>query len=165
MMKKIAEVAAKVLEYIVGVLLLVIFATALSEVFARYVLGSSILWAIEFNILLMIWAVWLSAAIGVHRKAHMRVTLISERLPVKAQRVLTIFIDLCTLFLFLILGIKGVEVVQSLEGMDLITMPIPRGIVFAAAPVGAALMILILIPILIEDLKVLFLHAKERGIK
>jgi TRAP-type C4-dicarboxylate transport system permease small subunit len=94
----------------------------------------------------------------------MRVTLISERLPVKAQRVLTVFIDLCTLFLFLILGIKGIEVVQSLEGMDLITMPIPRGIVFAAAPAGAVLMILVLLPILIEDVKVLFLPAQERSV-
>lgn len=164
MIKKIAGVAAKILESIVGVLLLVIFATALSEVFARYVLRSSILWAIEFNILLMIWAVWLSAAIGVHRKAHMRITLLSDLLPIKAHKVITVFIDLCTLFLFLILGVKGIEVVQSLEGMDLITMPIPRGIVFAAAPAGAVLMILVLLPILIEDINALFIRAQERSV-
>ena len=54
----------------------------------------------------------------------------------------------------MILGIKGIEVIQSVEGMDLISMPIPRGWVFAAAPVGASFHVLFLfIPILVHDLK------------
>ena len=161
-MKKITSVVSKILEYIVGGLFLVIAATALSQVFTRYVLRHSLVWAHELDILLMIWAVWLCAAIGIHRKAHLRVTLLSERLSPEKQRILVAFIDLFTLFLLIILGIKGIEVIQSVEGMDLISMPIPRGVVFAAAPVGAAFMLLFFIPILVQDLKGLFIRPGVR---
>ena len=160
-MKKITDVVSKILEYVVGGLFLVIAATALAQVFTRYVLRHSLVWAHELDILLMIWAVWLSAVIGIHRKAHLRITLVSDRLSAEKQRVLVVFIDLFTLFLLIILGMKGMDVVQSVEGMDLISMPIPRGFVFAAAPVGAALMILVFTPILVEDIKCLFLLWTE----
>jgi len=160
--KRTADVISKILEYIVGALFLVIAATALSQVFTRYVLRHSLVWAHELDILLMIWAVWLCAAIGIHRKAHLRVTLLSERLSPEKQRILVAFIDLFTLFLLIILGIKGIEVIQSVEGMDLISMPIPRGVVFAAAPVGAAFMLLFFIPILVQDLKGLFIRPGVR---
>lgn len=161
-MKKITGVVSKILEYIVGALFLVIAATALSQVFARYLLRHSLVWAHELDIFLMIWAVWLSAAIGIHRKAHLRITLISERLSVETQRFLLVFIDLFTLLFLLIIGVKGVGVIQSLEGMDLISMPIPRGVVFAAAPVGAGLMILLFIPIVVRDIRDLFRHRIEK---
>ena len=160
-MKKITGVVSKILEYVVGGLFLVIAATALAQVFTRYVLRHSLVWAHELDILLMIWAVWLSAVIGIHRKAHLRITLVSDRLSIEKQRMLVAFIDLFTFFLLMILGIKGIEVIQSVEGMDLISMPIPRGFVFAAAPVGAALMILVFTPILVEDIKGLFLLWTE----
>jgi len=162
-MKRITGVVSKILEYIVGALFLVIAATALAQVFARYVLRYSLVWAHELDILLMIWTVWLSAAIGIHRKAHLRITLIEGRLSKEKQRVLTVFIDLFTLFLLIILGIKGGEVIQSVEGMDLISMPIPRGVVFAAAPVGAVLMVFLFLPIMAGDIKNLSCRRKEGG--
>jgi TRAP-type C4-dicarboxylate transport system permease small subunit len=161
-MRKIFGCVSKVLEYIVGGLFLVIAATALSQVFARYVLRHSLVWAHELDILLMIWAVWLCAAIGIHRKAHLRITLVSDRLSPEKKRVLVVFIDLFTVFLLMILGIKGIEVIQSVEGMDLISMPIPRGFVFASAPVGAVLMLFLFIPILVQDLKGLFVRPGVR---
>ena len=156
--KRTADVISKILEYIVGALFLVIAATALAQVFTRYVLRHSLVWAHELDIFLMIWAVWLSAAIGIHRKAHLRITLISDRLSAEKRRPLIVFIDLFTLFLLIILAIKGSEVVQSVEGMDLISMPIPRGFVFASAPVGAVLMLFLFIPVLVQDLKDFFVH-------
>jgi TRAP-type C4-dicarboxylate transport system permease small subunit len=160
-LRKITGCVSKILEYIVGGLFLVIAATALSQVFTRYVLRHSLVWAHELDILLMIWTVWLGAAIGIHRKAHLRITLVRDRLPLGAQRVLVVLIDLFALLFFIILGVKGIEVIQSVEGMDLISMPVPRGYVFAAAPVGAILMILLFIPTLMIDLKTLSLPRKE----
>jgi TRAP-type C4-dicarboxylate transport system permease small subunit len=162
-MKKLTRVVSHILEYLVGALFIIITVTALAQVFTRYVLRHSLVWAHELDIFLMIWAVWLSAAIGIHRKAHLRITLVSERLSVKTGRVLLVFIDLFIFLFLLVVGIKGVEVIQSVEGMDLISMPIPRGFVFAAAPVGAVFMLFLFIPILVQDLKELFIHPRERG--
>jgi TRAP-type C4-dicarboxylate transport system permease small subunit len=164
-MRKLTDVVSKILEYVVGGLFLIIAATALAQVVARYLFRHSLIWAHELDILLMIWAVWLCAAIGIHRKAHLRITLVSDLLSAGKQRALVVFIDLFTLFLLIILGVKGIEVIQSVEGMDLISMPIPRGWVFAAAPAGAVFMFFLFIPILLQDLKGLFVHSKERGKK
>ena len=162
-MTKLTQIVSNILEYVVGVLFIVITVTALAQVFSRYILRHSFVWAHELDIFLMIWAVWLSAAIGIHRKAHLRITLVSERLSIKSQRVLLVFIDLFTLLFFIIVGIKGVGVIQSVEGMDLISMPIPRGFVFASAPVGAILMLFLFIPILVQDLKNFFVHFAHLG--
>jgi TRAP-type C4-dicarboxylate transport system permease small subunit len=151
--EKIADRLSKLLEYIVGGFLIVIATTAFAQVFTRYVLRNPLLWTHELDILLMIWAVWLGAAIGIHRKAHLRITFISEQLSVAKQRALVVFVDLSALFLLIIIGVAGIKAIQSLEGMALISMPIPRGWMVAAAPVGAILMILLYIPALVGDLK------------
>lgn len=162
-MNQMTGVVSKVIEYIVAVLIIVIAATALSQVFTRYILRYSLVWAHELDILLMIWAVWLGAAVGIHRKGHLRITLVSERLSPEKQRALVVLIDLFTLLFLIILGMKGLEVIQSVEGMDLISMPIPRGWQFAAAPVGAALMLFLFLPAVLQDLKNLLVHTKEKS--
>lgn len=162
-MKRITDSVSRVLEYVVGGLFLIIASTALAQVFTRYVLRNALIWTHELDILLMIWAVWLSAAIGIHRKGHLRISLISEKLSVRKRSVLVVFIDLFTLLLLMVLGIKGIEVIHSVEGMDLVSMDIPRGVMFASAPVGAGLMILLFIPILVADLKALSWLLREGG--
>jgi TRAP-type C4-dicarboxylate transport system permease small subunit len=162
-MRKITYSVSKILEYIVGALFLALAATAFAQVFFRYALRNSLTWAYELDILLMIWAIWLSAAIGIYRKAHLRITLFSQRLPLGTQRILVVLIDFFVLLFLIILGIKGIGVVQSMEGMSFTSIDIPRGLMFAAAPVGATLMILLFFPTLIGDLKALsFLHKEGR---
>jgi TRAP-type C4-dicarboxylate transport system permease small subunit len=137
----------------VGGLLVVIATTAFAQVFSRYVLRDALIWTYELDILLMIWAVWLGAAIGIQRKAHLRTTLISQQLSAAKQRALAVFLDVSILCLLFMLIIEGIEVIQSFEGMALASIPIPKGVVVAAAPVGSVLMVLFFIPSLIGDLK------------
>jgi TRAP-type transport system small permease protein len=151
------------LEAVTGGLFLVAAVTAFAQVFWRYVLRDSLIWAHELDIALMIWAVWLGAAVGLHRGAHLRITIFSERLPAGVQKVVLVVLDLMTLFFLLVLGIKGIDVIESVAGMTLVSMPVPRGMVFAAAPVGAGLMILLFIPSLIRDMRALVLALGNRG--
>jgi TRAP-type C4-dicarboxylate transport system permease small subunit len=152
---------ARGLEYLVGGLFMVIAATALAQVFTRYVLGNSLTWTLEMDILLMIWAVWLGAAIGIHRKAHLRISLLSDRLSEERRKALTVIIDLLTLTFLTVVGWKGIAVIESVEGTVLTSMDLPRGFVVSAAPVGAGFMILFLLPNLLEDLRRLFLLSEK----
>jgi TRAP-type transport system small permease protein len=152
---------ARGLECLVGGLFMVIAATALAQVFTRYVLGNSLTWTLEMDILLMIWAVWLGAAIGIHRKAHLRISLLSDRLSEERRKALTVIIDLLTLTFLTVVGWKGIAVIESVEGTVLTSMDLPRGFVVSAAPVGAGFMILFLLPNLLEDLRRLFLLSEK----
>ena len=152
---------ARGLEYVVGGLFIAIAATALAQVFTRYVLANSLTWTHELDILFMIWAVWLGAAIGIHRKAHLRITILSDRLSEASQKILMVVIDLLTLTFLVVLGWKGIAVIESVEGTVLTSMDLPRGFVVSAAPVGACFMILFFLPILFEDFRSLFVSSKK----
>ena len=160
-MTTLCRFIAKGLEYAVGGLFIVIAGTALAQVFTRYVLANSLTWTHELDILLMIWAVWLGAAIGIHRKAHLRITILSDRLSEANQKILLVVIDLLTLTFLVILGWKGIAVIESVEGTVLTSMDLPRGFVVSAAPVGAGFMILLFLPILFEDFRSLLSLSKK----
>lgn len=145
-----------------GGLFIVIAGTALAQVFTRYVLANSLTWTHELDILLMIWAVWLGAAIGIHRKAHLRISILSDRLSERTQKVLVVVIDVLTLVFFVVVGWKGIAVIESVEGTVLTSMDLPRGFVVSAAPVGAGFMILFFLPILVADFRHLFSSAGKR---
>ena len=153
---------AKGLEYVVGGLLIAIAATALAQVFTRYLLSHSLTWTHELDILLMIWAVWLGAAIGIHRKAHMRINILSDRLSEGTRKVLMVAIDIITLIFLVVVGWKGIAVIESVEGTVLTSMDLPRGFVVSAAPVGAGFMILFFLPILLEDFRNLITFSRGR---
>jgi len=161
-MTTLCRFIARGLEYVVGGLLIVIAVTAVAQVFTRYVLSDSLTWTHELDILLMIWAVWLGAAIGIHRKAHLRVSILSDRLSEGKRKILMVVTDLLTLTFLVVVGWKGIAVIESVEGTVLTSMDLPRGFVVSAAPVGAALMILFFLPILLEDFRSLFTLSGKR---
>ena len=152
-MIRLTHIVSKILEHAVGVLFLGLAAVAFVQVFFRYLLNNPLTWAHEVDIILMVWAVWLGAAVGIYRKTHLRITLLSERFSMEVQRVLALSIDLLVLIFLFTVGIKGIGVVRSMEGMTFTSVDLPRGLMFAAAPVGAALMVLLLIPAVTQDLR------------
>lgn len=152
-MRKIYITAVKCLEGLVGLLFFVVAAITLSQVFFRYVLRNPFTWAHEVAILLMVWAVWIGAAVGIHRKAHLRIDLFKGRFSLKVQKILTALFDSFILIFLLVVVVKGVGVVQSMEGIYFISVDLPKGLMFAAAPVGALFMILLFFPTLVQDLR------------
>ena len=161
-MTRLTHIVSKALEYIVGVLFLTLATITYVQVLFRYVLKNSLTWAHEVDIILMVWAVWLGAAVGIHRKAHLRITLLNERFSRELRRVLALSIDLLVLIFLFTVGIKGIGVVHSMEGMTFTSVDLPRGLMFAAAPVGAALMALLLIPAVTQDIQDL-IKSRRRG--
>ena len=128
-MTNLCRITARGLEYVVGGLFIAIAGTALAQVFTRYVLANSLTWTHELDILLMIWAVWLGAAIGIHRKAHLRISILSDRLSGANQKILTVVIDLLTLTFLVVLGWKGIAVIESVEGTVLTSMDLPLSLI------------------------------------
>jgi TRAP-type C4-dicarboxylate transport system permease small subunit len=161
-MTTLCRFIARGLEYVVGGLCIAMAATALAQVFTRYGLGDSLTWTHELDILLMIRAVWLGAAIGIHRKAHLRVSILSDRLSEGKRKILMVVTDLLTLTFLTVVGWKGIAVIESVEGTVLTSMDLPRGFVVSAAPVGAGLMILFFLPVLLEDFRNLFILLGKR---
>ena len=122
-------------------LLVVIVALVVLQVVARYVLRISLPWPEELARFLLIWLTFTGAVVGTWHHAHFRVDVLAERLPAPARRGLTLVLQLLTV------GVLGLFVWQSLElarltgFMQSTAMELSMAWVYAALPVGGALML------------------------
>lgn len=58
------------------------------EVAARYLFNAPTIWAEELSRLLLVWGTFVGAAFLVHRRAHIRITILTDRLPTPARTAL-----------------------------------------------------------------------------
>ena len=133
-----------VLEILVGILLLVMSAVTLAQVFCRYALGFSLPWSHELVILAMIWAVWLSIPIGMDRMEHLSVTfLFSHRSSLRGFRLTWVHFSLAIVF-FSLVFILSFPVIEAFEGMALLSIPVPINARYYAAMVGSLITVFVL---------------------
>jgi len=94
----------KIEETVIAVLLGLMTLTTFSNVVARYVFNSNILWALELTVYMFGWLVLLGASYAVKKNAHLGVDAIVSLLPPPARRVLALVaIGACILFALLLL--------------------------------------------------------------
>ena len=95
MSSSIAEISAKVsllCKWVSSFGLLLMTGIVVVQVFARYVLNDSPVWAEQAALLLMIWYVFIAAAAGVREGFHIRIAVIAESFPQGLQRCIRQFI-------------------------------------------------------------------------
>lgn len=114
-----------------------------AQVFMRYVMHDSLAWSEELARYCFIWATYIGVSYGVKRNAHICVTAVSERLPVRGRHVLNIFA-------YLIFGVFAVMVMK--EGYALAmkifgfgqkssSLGMPMGWLYMAPTIGFGLVI------------------------
>lgn len=108
------------------------------EVFARYVLKSSVVWAEETAIYAFIWLSYLSMARLVRGRSHLAFTLVRDALPPLGQLICMLIADLCLVVLsVVVIGfmwqplVDSVEFRQTMRGTDL-----PIWLATVAVPIG-----------------------------
>ena len=81
-------------------------------VFGRYVLNATPTWVEQLALLLICYIAFLGAAAGVRSNTHLGVTVFRDMLPVTAQKVLMIAIDLILAAFGLVMLLAGMELMQ-----------------------------------------------------
>lgn len=122
----------------VGVLLLVILVAVIgAEVFARYVVNSSISWSEELGTILFIWIVFLGVSAGIKHGAHTGLHIIKDIVPARNRRIMErLTAVLMTLFLIIVF-IKGIGVTIEMKTQLTSAMQIAGSWKYGAVPVGA----------------------------
>jgi len=142
--ERIKDFLMVVLEILVGILLLVMSAVTLAQVFCRYTLGFSLTWSHELVILALIWAVWLSIPIGIDRMEHLSVTfLLDHHSTIGGFRLTWVHFSLAIVF-FSLVFILSFPVVEAFEGMALLSIPVPINARYYAAMVGSFITVFVL---------------------
>ncbi|MCB1810011.1 MAG: TRAP transporter small permease [Candidatus Competibacteraceae bacterium] len=134
---RLVTLASRLLDIVVGTLLLVIVIVMLAQVFGRYVLDDSLVWSEELTRLLHVWMVMLAAI----KAAHMRIDLLLDRLPARLRQVAQLAGAALSCAL-LVLMIKGGLNMIKLTAYDRYTgLPLSMKYVYVALVIGVVLWI------------------------
>jgi TRAP-type C4-dicarboxylate transport system permease small subunit len=134
---------------VLGVVMTVLI---LSQVFCRYVLGSSMSWSEEAARYLMVWMGSLGAVVGLRQGRHIGVRALVERLPGDTyDRYLVPLVQSVMIAFLAYLFWQGVELAQFNWDQLSPALEIPMLIPYASVPAGAAMMMLDVVADMLQD--------------
>ena len=113
----------------------------MANVIARYTDWYHIIWATDVVKVLFLWVVFLGGAIAVKYEAHVRMSMVSDRLPGRLGRAWDVVIRLSPIAVGAILVILGSRLVEISMVRELQTLRISAGYFMTIVPISGALMI------------------------
>lgn len=132
----------RVLLVLLGAIMAVIVVLNFTNVVGRYVFSAPIRPADEIMTYLMVWGVFLGAAVVTLRGAHLNMDLVVSLLPLGAQKALRALAGLALAVVMIHIAVQSIEYIDVLSsiGMRSMAAEIPMAWPHAALPVGFALM-------------------------
>lgn len=152
-MKKILDFYANFLWTLAAIFFFAIFAVNLANIFTRTFLGFSLLWSMDFSMLMISWSMMLAIATAVYRYDHLVVTFVVDFFPWQVRRSLFLFTRIVLLAIFVILAYEGVLVAQHRMGVLFTILRWPTGYSFWALPVAGFSSALFLLYHIVETIK------------
>ena len=125
--------------------IVIVFVAAMSlivgaQVFWRYVLNNSIIWAEEAARYLLVWITMLGASVALRRGHHVAVTMVRQALPRPLARASNLLAQAVLLLLLGVVVWQGVYL--AVANLDQLSpaLRIPIGYVYLGIPLGGLLM-------------------------
>lgn len=124
-----------------SILLAAIVLLIFGNVFMRYIMNASLSWGEELTLWLFVWFVWLAVSYAFHSREHVRITFIRDCLAERARLFLDMVIDLLVLAFLVTLTIECIKLIMLpfVASQNSVVLGLPIPILYASAPVGAAL--------------------------
>lgn len=120
-----------------GVMTLLIF----GDVVLRYAFNSPIGWSDELALLFFTWLVFLGSAVGLSRRAHISIDTLVQMLPPAFRPVVAAIADFLILIILVVLIYYGILLCAITVKVPTPSLGVPVALVYAAAPIGALLML------------------------
>ncbi len=118
------------------------------EVVLRYLFGRSLIFAEELSRYLMVWTVFLGSALAIRDEAHIRISILSKRLPRQFQLLMTFCTHGLTMIFLVILTVEGIRILPRQLYQMCVTIDISMFWFYLAIPVGCIVMIIFQLPVI-----------------
>ena len=124
------------------------------QVIMRYVFGNSLAWSEELGRYLFVWQIWLGTSFAARTKAHLRITIVRDKLQAGNRKNLELLVNLVWMAFGIFVVFQGVGLVMKMARFHQISpaMQIPMMYVHMAVPLGCGLMVIRLLEHTIKDL-------------
>ncbi|MFO1315028.1 MAG: TRAP transporter small permease [Burkholderiales bacterium] len=132
----------RLLEWVVGALMVVLFVEVTAGVIFRAA-GHSLIWYDEVASILLAWLTYYGSALASVRRAHIGCPELVDALPWRARRRVNIAAQVVVIGFFVVLGTVGATIMPVLAGDTLVSLPwVPQNFVQSVIPVSAALIVI-----------------------
>jgi TRAP-type C4-dicarboxylate transport system permease small subunit len=139
---RIKNVLERVLETWVMFLISALTAIVVLAVIWRKA-GASFVWYDEVGSILLAWITYYGSALAALKRAHIGFDGILLAMPLQWRFVTAVFAEIVVFGFFVLLAWTGWQVLQVLQGMNLISLPwVPIQITQSVIPIGAVLFII-----------------------
>jgi TRAP-type C4-dicarboxylate transport system permease small subunit len=128
-------------EWVCMALMVVLSVDLILGVFSRYVLVRTFTWYDEIARACFVWLTFLGAAVGVKRQAHFRLHILVDRLSPRRREAVEILLPLLIIFFAGVLIQQGLVFLELGKFQQTPVMGLPKTWIYAAIPIGGALMI------------------------
>jgi len=143
-MKKASQVISKWITLIEDAVcisaLAIIVVLVVAQVFARYVLRSSILWSEELITVMMVVMTMFGSARAIRVKMHTDLQGLVDTLPKAPRIIVRIFVSVITLAFLVVFFVSSLSYSLDAGVLTTILMKIPLKLCYGSMPAGAALM-------------------------
>ena len=137
MLLKLETVFVRVNQWLIGVMMVVMFVLVFINVVTRYIFGFSFATTEEVSTFLMIWITYIGAGLALREGRLAAIDLFQDLLPAKLRPTMRTFLGVAILVFFGILAYYGFKMVQFGWAQETWATQIPRGIPYLAIPIGA----------------------------
>lgn len=141
-MKKIIDVYNRIEEIFLVAVLAIITLTCFVQVIMRYVFGAALPWVEEFCMLLMIWSSFVGMSIGQRMGEHIKITLLTDRLPLRMAHLLNLISDIIVIALCAATAFWGVKMAMMFQNSMYSSIPVSYSVAYMSIPTGCTLMAL-----------------------
>jgi len=136
---KIYDYVEKAAKLLLVISLAIMALINIANVLSRYVLHASLSFTEEITANIFVYNTFIGAAIAARRGGHLGLTIITDRLPNKYNRVVTLLVSIISAGLYGILIYMGYGMVESqiTYGQRTAALAVPEWIFGLAIPIGA----------------------------
>lgn len=140
--EKLCAAVARALVFLSALGLILMTLVVGWQVFGRYILNQSPDWSEQAALVLMIWYICLASAAGVHENFHIRIVFLENKASPPLKKLMRLACQAVTFLIGLAMGVYGLQLVTQTWGHAVPTLPITRGMVYLALPIGGFLIAL-----------------------
>lgn len=140
-MTKFLDTVRKITNGIVIFFFALVVVVVSAQVFARFVLSTSIRWADEFSRFAFVWVIYLGGAITIRDGRNVCFDLFLEAQQGKKWKIMYTAVFLASTLFLVLVTYFGVLVCQSLAAETSPIMQLPMSMVSLCIPIGGVLMI------------------------
>jgi TRAP-type C4-dicarboxylate transport system permease small subunit len=152
-MYKLLDRIEKALDAVLVFMMIVMAGAVVLQVTSRYVFNNPTSWSEELARYLFVWITFLGAAVVIRKRRHVDVTVLTDRLPPSAAKVVYLVSDAAVLFMLGALTWAGAGLAIMAHRQLSAAMDLPMSLAYSAMPVGTGLMFVFLVATMIWEWK------------